>query len=347
MSARAPGSPSAAAWPFPGAAYTMTAMTGTALGPRDPSTLEPIPHGATTRRLDWLLLPPVVRRLVEDRFGTTVVEAVSAGSGFTPGLAAVLVGADGRRMFLKAASKVAQKPFAAAYAEEIRKLRALPTGLPVTRLLWSHEDDLWVLLAFEHVEHHNPARPWVPHELEACLDTLELLAQSLTPPPMTLDTFAHDFADCLGSWEHVRRVAPHWPHLDEAVSLAGRFEEATRGRTLVHTDVRDDNFLIPDHGRPLLCDWNFPTVGAAWIDTVCLLIGASGDGLDVEEVLARRALTRKVPARDIDSLLALLAGYFLERRDAPVPNSSPFLRHHQSWYAEATWSWLARRQGWA
>ncbi|NUR07338.1 MAG: aminoglycoside phosphotransferase family protein [Nocardioidaceae bacterium] len=325
----------------------MTGPASQAVGPQHPSTLPPFPHGATTRRLDWLLLPPTLRRLVESRFGTQVAHAESAGSGYTPGCASVLTGADGRRMFLKAASKKAQKPFAAAYVAEARTLRSLPTGLPVPRLLWTHEDDLWVVLAFEYVEHANPARPWRPDELERCLDTLEVLAQTLTPPPMTAGTFADGFADCPESWEHVRRVAPQWPHLEEAAALAAGFAVATAGSTLVHTDVRDDNLMLPAHGRPMLCDWNFATEGAPWIDTVCLLLGAAGDGLDVEEALARRPLTRNVAPEHVDSLLAMLAGYFLERRDAPVPNSSPYLRRHQSWYAEASWAWLAQRRGWA
>jgi hypothetical protein len=329
----------------------MAGMTGP-LGaatrlPRQPSTVPQVPHGATNRRLDWLLLPPAVRRLVTERFGTEVVDAASAGAGFTPGCASVLTGADGRRIFVKAASRKAQRPFADAYAAEARTLRSLPSGLPVPRLLWHHEDDLWVVLAFEHVEHHLPARPWHPEELERCLDTLEVLAQTLTPPPTRLTTFADDLADAVGSWEHVRRVSPDWPHLDDAAALAARIADSTAGSTLVHTDVRDDNFLLPAHGRPLLCDWSFPTVGAAWIDTVCLLLGPAGDGLDVEEVLARRALTRNVAADHVDSVLALLAGFFLERRDAPVPNSSPYLRVHQSWYAEASWAWLAQRRGWS
>ena len=120
----------------------------------------------------------MTRRLVEERFGTTVVESRSVDAGFTPGCASVLIGADGRRIFLKAASTKAQRPFADAYREEIRKLRALPAGLPVPRLLWSHEDDLWVLLALEHVEGHNPARPWRRDELDASLDPLEVLART-------------------------------------------------------------------------------------------------------------------------------------------------------------------------
>jgi aminoglycoside phosphotransferase (APT) family kinase protein len=258
----------------------------------------------------------------------------------------VLTGADGRRIFLKAASKVAQRTFAEAYAEEIRHLRALPKGLPVPRLLWSHEDDLWVLLGLEHVEGANPSRPWDPRQLDSCLDTLEVLAEALTPPPVPLRPFAQDFADLVPSWDHVRRTAPGWPHLEEAAALAAGFEPACRGDTLVHTDARDDNFLLGEDGRAYLCDWNFPVVGAAWIDTVCVLMIAFGDGLDADRVVAERRLTRDVPPGDIDAALALLCGYFLERRDQPAPNSSPFLRRHQDWCAEVTWAWLSHRRSW-
>ncbi len=162
---------------------------------------------------------------------------------------------------------------------------------------------------------------------------------------MPLPTFADEFAAFPAGWDHVRRTQPGWPHLEEAAALAADYVRATAGSTLVHTDARDDNFLLVD-GAALLCDWNFPVVGAAWIDTVCLLI-----------VCARRrgrrgcparpaALTREVDPGDVDVLLALLCGYFLERRDRPAPYSSPYLRRHQDWCAEVCWAWLARRRGW-
>lgn len=305
----------------------------------------PLPHGRTARRLDWGLLPPVTRTLIERRLGSKVVAADSAGAGFTPGFASVLTCADGTRHFVKAASKKAQAAFADAYREEARKLRALPAGLPVPRLLWFHEDDLWVVLETEYVDGTNPSRPWRAADLDACLDALEVLADRLTPPPMELPSFADDVADFLDGWDHVRRVHPALPHLEEAAALAGRLRDATAGGTLVHTDGRDDNFLITD-GRAVLCDWNWPTVGAPWIDTVMLLVSAHGDGLDADALLDERRLTRVVADEDVDCLLALLAAYFLERRDAPVPNSSPFLRAHQAWYARATWSWLSARRGW-
>jgi aminoglycoside phosphotransferase (APT) family kinase protein len=314
-------------------------------GPRGVATVEPVPHGHTARRLDWVLLPPMLRRLVESRLGTPVVRTRSAGAGYTPGCASVLTGADGRRIFLKAASRKAQRPFADAYAEEIRNLRALPSGIAVPGLLWSHEDDLWVVLALEYVAGTNPVRPWTTAQLDQCLDTLEALADQLTPPPMSLRSFAEEFVGEPACWDHVRRTAPGWPHLEEAAALAGRFAQASAGRTLVHTDARDDNFLLTDAGA-YLCDWNFPVVGAAWLDTVFLLMTACGDGVDADQVLARRRLTRDVDPGDVDAVLALLCGYFLERRDQPVPHTSPFLRRHQDWCAEASWAWLAQRRGW-
>ncbi|HEU4512709.1 MAG TPA: phosphotransferase [Nocardioidaceae bacterium] len=311
-----------------------------------PQRNAPIPHGRTARRLEWPLLPPPIRAMVEQRIGSRVVSAESSGAGYTPGLASVLTCADGSRHFVKAASKRAQRPFADAYREETRKLRALPDGLPVPRLLWSHEDELWVVLELEHVAGPNPSRPWRAPELDACLDTLEVLADTLDPPPMRLATFRDDFEECLAGWSHVRRVDPRMPHLQEAAALAAGFRDATAGTTLVHTDARDDNFLLTG-GRALLGGWNWPVVGAAWIDTVSLLISAHGDGLDADGILAGRRLTRDVAAEDVDTFLALMAGYFLERRDQPAPNSSPYLRVHQSWYAEATWSWLSARRGWS
>jgi hypothetical protein len=312
-----------------------------------------VPHGATARRLDWSLLPPMLRRLIEERLGSPVVGAVSAGAGFTPGFASTLTGRDGQRMFVKAASVKAQRPFADAYREEARKLRTLGAerpGLPVPRLLWSHEDDLWVVLGLEHVEATNPARPWVPAQLDTCLDTLEELADALDPAPasLRLRPFAarDQFGGMADSWDAVAGLEPDWPHRAEAAALARRVGELT-GTALVHTDARDDNYLLRRDGRALLCDWNWPVHGPAWLDTVLLLLGPAGDGVDVEAVLAARRLTRDVDPEHVDVLLALVCGYFLESRTHPVPNSSPFMRVHQDWYAHTSWAWLSRRRGWS
>lgn len=308
-----------------------------------------IPTGRTARRLEWAFLPPFLRRLIEQRCGSPVVEAVSQGGGFTPGFASVLTCADGSRHFVKAASDKAQRMFAHSYREEARKLASLPRSAPAARLRWLHDADDWVVLGLEYVEARNPHRPWRPADLDAAISMLADCAEVLTPAPaaMALDPIAVEFADFPGHWDHVRRTRPGLAHLEEGAALAAGFREATAGDCVVHTDVRDDNILIRPDGTALLCDWNWPAVGAAWLDTVFLMIGPRGDGIDVDAVLAATPLTADVPAEHVDSVLALLTGYFLRQSDAPVPPTSPHLRAVQAWQGEVTWDWLCERRGWA
>ncbi|MDQ1487287.1 MAG: hypothetical protein QOJ62_2980, partial [Actinomycetota bacterium] len=55
-------------------------------------------------RPTWYALPLIVRTAVEEHLGSQVVTAANARGGFTPGLAATLALADGRRLFAKAIS---------------------------------------------------------------------------------------------------------------------------------------------------------------------------------------------------------------------------------------------------
>lgn len=302
-----------------------------------------IPPGRTARRLDWVHLPPLVRRAVEKRLGSPVVAAESQDAGFTPGLASVLTAADGSRLFLKAASTRAQPAFAQAYKVEARKLRALPPGTPAPRLQWVDEVDDWVVLGIEHVEARAPHRPWTPEDLAAASAALVETAARLTPAPgLGLDTFADEFAGFPAYWDSLGHIS----HAEEAAALAARYREVTAGDTLVHTDVRDDNLLVRPDGSVLVCDWNWPVVGAAWIDSLLLLIGPRGDGLDVDAHIAAHPLLADVPAEAIDIVLALVTGYFLKSAAEPVPSSSPWLREGQLWQGEVCWQWLADRRGW-
>jgi hypothetical protein len=308
-----------------------------------------IPHGRTARRLEWAHLPPTVRSAVEQQCGSPVVSATSRNSGFTPGFASVLACEDGGRHFVKAASMRAQRMFADAYREEVRKLAALPAAAPAPRLLWSLDVDDWFVLSTEYVDAHHPHRPWRDDELRLCLDMLIAAAPVLTPSPpeLELPPASEEMAGWPAYWDHVRAARPEMPHLDEAAALAARFAEAMSGKTVVHTDVRDDNLLITADGRALLCDWNWPMLGAAWLDSLFLLIGPRGDGIDVEQVIAGHPLLSGVAAEEIDIVLALITGYFLKSAGDPVPPTSPFIREAQRWQGEVCWEWLRERRGWS
>lgn len=309
------------------------------------------PTGDTALRLEWHVLPRPLREAVAARCGSPVVASHSQNRGFTPGFASVLECEDGSRHFVKAASVRAQRMFATAYREEARKLALLPPEVPAPALRWVIEDE-WVVLGIDHLDGHHPVRPWRADDLDACLDSLEVVAAALTPAPEGLvDTdVADDLAPFLEMWETVRADPPDLPllaeHLDEAVALAHGYAGVVSGDTVVHSDLRDDNVLVDGDGRAWFCDWNWPVRGAAWLDSLLMLIGPRGDGLDVDRVIAARPLLRDVPADDLDAVIALVTGYFLKSAADPVPPTSPFMRVHQRWQGEVCWEWLCERRGW-
>jgi len=321
--------------------------------PQHLSAVENVPHGRTARRLEWGHLPPPVRRLVERHLGAPVVSAESQGGGFTPGFASQLTAENGARLFVKAASKKAQPQFAASYAEEARKVSLLPPGTPATRLLWMHDDELWIVLGFECVDGRQPRRPWRERELAVCLDTLTAIAEALSPVPeeMALRPVTEDLPTLLTGWDAVRTSHPEWPHLEDAARLAASYPSFPGNDAFVHTDARDDNFLVrtgpaADGPAALLCDWNGPALGPRWMDAGYLVVSAYGDGLDADAVVGSHELTRDADPGHVDASLAMLAGFMLETRERPVPATSPYVRVHSNWWAEAAWAWLAARRGW-
>jgi aminoglycoside phosphotransferase (APT) family kinase protein len=305
-----------------------------------------VPHGRTARRLGWRFLPAELRALIEDRLGGRVVEAISKDSGFTPGFASVLTTSDGDRAFVKAASRTAQPEIAASYAEEGRKLSILDGTIPAPRLQWVHQDDAWVVLGLEAVDARQPRRPWRPEELDRALDLAEAIAEATktVPEELALTPIVEDLPHLVTGWD----TAPAgWPHRDDAAALAALLPALPDSDRFVHSDLRDDNILLAKDGRTLACDWNWPALGPGWLDLVVLLVSAHGDGLDAGPHLAARALTRHVDPEHIDVWLAALCGFMMTGRGKPSPPSSPYLRAHTDWYAEAAWSWLAQRRGWS
>lgn len=321
--------------------------------PRIPS---PLPHGATAVRPQWADLPQDVRALVEKHLGAPVVTSVSQGSGFTAGFASRLLSADGGRAFVKAVSRADSPVIHACYADEARIVTNLPEAVPAPRLRFCEPVGDWLVLAFDDVAGRPPARPWQMHELARVLDALSDLAAALTPPPAgvrlpTLQDIERDelcvWRGLAGGGEDVADPFAAWASwIPDLAALESGWRAAAGGQTIVHFDMRDDNVILADDGRVFVVDWNWPSVGAPWLDLVALLIGAYGDGLDVERVLAEHPLSREVPADAVDSWLAALAGVWVERSARPGPPSSPWLRTHQRWYAETTLMWLAQRRGW-
>ncbi|WP_278259394.1 hypothetical protein [Nocardioides convexus] len=304
-----------------------------------------IPHGRTARRVQWAHLPPRVRAAIERRLGGTVASAQSQDGGFTPGFASVLTLEDGSRHFVKAASGTAQRAFAASYRDEAVQARGPPgrrtdpAGCcgPTTSRTGSCSPPSTSRRAPRTAL--GPTTTW-PSPRSLTLTT----AAALTPAPTGATSAAEEFASWPGLWD----VIDH-PRAAEIGALAAACTEVVTGDTLAHTDVRDDNILIVADGageRALLCDWNWPVRGPAWLDSLLLLVGPRGDGLDVEAHLAAHPLLSGVPSEEIDVVLALVLGYFTASAAQRVPPTSPYLRAAQAWQRDVIDDWLAERRGW-
>src|SRR5260370_11525312 len=117
-------------------------------------------------------LPLSVKRAIEERMGSSVVEAVTQPGGFSPGLAARVRTSDGSRCFVKAVSELANPDTPGMHRREAVVVAALPPEAAVPRLLWTYDEGGWVALGFGDVDGRTPAQPWRDGELRMGVDRL-------------------------------------------------------------------------------------------------------------------------------------------------------------------------------
>ena len=309
---------------------------------------------ASGQRLPWADLPSSVRASVSDLLGSTVTSAANEPGGFSPGVAARVSCADGRRAFVKA---VGSKPNATSpdlHRREARILAALPAAAPVPRLLGFHDDGDWVALVIEEVAGRQPSVPWVGAELDRVLAALSDLAESLTPSPVAdAEAFAESHHHWFTRWAEMAARPPRdlgvWEgrNLERLAGTAAGIDGAMAGDTLCHVDLRADNLLLTDDGGVVVVDWPWACLGPPWLDLVVLAVnvGLNGGG-DPEQIVSEHPLTRGVEAERVTTLLCGLAGFFAWERRQPAPPGLPTLRAFQAAHERVVVDWLARRTSW-
>lgn len=315
----------------------------------------PPPPPAAGVRLAWEALPAELRTAVEAWLGEPVVSAISQAGGFSPGVAARLLTASGRRVFLKAVGAELNADSPRFHRREIAIAAALPAHTPAPRLLWSYDRDGWVALIFEDIAGVQPQQPWRADELARVLDALNDLAMALTPSPLppTIAVRARDSRLINGAWwARVRRDASPgldtWSarHLDELIALEALAPAATDGDTLQHFDVRADNVLLTPE-RVYVVDWPHAQIGAPWLDLVGMAPSVAMQGGPEPEALLRdQPVLRGVAPAALDAFIALIAGYFTWSALQPPPPGIPTVRAFQDAQGVVARRWLAKRRGW-
>jgi aminoglycoside phosphotransferase (APT) family kinase protein len=315
--------------------------------------VRPIP-AAEGLRLPYDGLPAHVRAWVDETLGSDVVEAVTQPGGFSPGVAARLICADGTRAFVKAVSADANPRTPDMHRREARITAALPPAAPAPRLLASYDDDPWVALLFEDVDGRHPHLPWERDELRRVVDAVDELFTDLTPCPLPdAQRVDQDWRDEFTGWRDAAAGGPptghdEWcvRHLDRLAELESRWVEAASGDTLLHLDLRADNMLVtPD--RVWLVDWPWAARGAPAFDLVGFAPSVTMQGgPEPQQVLGMSRYGRDADTEVLTVLVATVTGYFLTRSLLPPAPGLPTVRAFQAAQGEVALRWLRRLTGW-
>ena len=288
----------------------------------------------------------MVRAAVDAVLGAPVTAAVGQTGGWSPGVAARVVDATGRRAFVKAVSAEVNAFSPPMHRREALVTARLPAALGSPRLLGSYDDGTWVALVLEDVEGREPV---VPGDLLAVLAALDRLAQ--VPAPPGLETAAQAMEGDFGGW---RRLADAggpidpWAdtHLDRLVALEDGWPDAAAGDRLLHLDLRTDNMLLRPDGSVALVDWPWAAAGNPLMDLVCLLPSTLAAGArDPEALLRSTATGQAADADQVTCLLAAFAGRMEEHARRPPPGGMPTLRAFQAAQAQVSRAWLQQRLG--
>jgi aminoglycoside phosphotransferase (APT) family kinase protein len=293
-----------------------------------------------------------VRGAIEERSGAHVIEAVTQPYGFSPGLAARLRLDDGRRLFVKAVSEVANPDTHQIHRREARILGALPESAPAPRLLWTIDDLGWVALGLQDIDGRHPHEPWTAEDLSLLINTVGRMASDLTPSPVAnLETASSWFKTTINGWQTALERDEHrldpWVrrNLMRLADLEMQAPSAAGGETLLHCDVRADNLLVAGE-RMYVVDWPWARIGARWIDLVAMAPSIAMQGGPAPEPFLSRLDLAGVTSHALDAVICTIAGYFAVRALDPPPPGIPSVRAFQAAQGREAIAWLRERTGW-
>ncbi|WP_165956833.1 phosphotransferase [Kribbella antibiotica] len=287
-------------------------------------------------------MPAAVRAWVERVLGSTVVSAATQQGGFSPGVAARLVTASGRRAFVKTVGTALNEKTPSLFRQEIEAVEAIGTLPSAPRLLDVYDDGDWVGLLFEDIEGRLPSHPWIQSEADRVLAALDELTDALDPSPWPdAPVVAVRSRDFLSRWPVIIAdglAVPDWleGRVEELAELSrAALEVMASGKALAHYDLRADNIILTDD-RVVFIDWAHPGLGPRWTDTVILQA-------DMRDSPIRLPALPDDPA--ITGFVAAIAGGQWWGAAQEAPPGLPTIRAWQREQALVHLDWVRERLG--
>ena len=217
-----------------------------------------------TRRATWSDTPDPVRTAVAGALGAPIVGHTDLHGGMSPGPAAGLRLADGRRVFVKAISAEVRALNHAMIRRESTVLDALPASVPAPRPIVTVTHGPWIALVTTWADGTAGGR-WTDRAIAAVARACR--TASAHRAPAVLPPVADRLADFDG-WSRVLAAGPDDPweaaHAGPAADMVAGWARWTTGPALVHRDIRRDNTAVA--ASAVLLDWGYAAAGAPWID---------------------------------------------------------------------------------
>ncbi|GAA0589604.1 aminoglycoside phosphotransferase family protein [Kribbella sandramycini] len=277
-------------------------------------------------RLSFEKAPTAVRAWVDRALGSAVVSATTQRGGFSPGAAARLVTASGRRAFVKAVGPELNPKTPSLFRNEITAVQAIGPLAAAPRLLDVYDDGSWVALLFEDISGRLPAHPWRQYDADRVLDALDTLTEALDPSPWPdAPVAAVRSIEFLSRWDNVLADGldvPEWVagRVDELAELSrAAVAVMAAGKALSHWDLRADNLILTED-RVYFIDWAHPALAPRWTDTVILQA-------DMRDSPVRLPALPDDPA--ITGFIAAVAGGQWWGAAQPAPPNLPTMRGWQ------------------
>jgi hypothetical protein len=284
-------------------------------------------------RLPWSSAPGALRERVARTVGAAVVDSAAVRGGMSPGPAAVLRLADGRRVFAKAVSAQVNPVSQRLFRWEAAALRTMPAAVPAPTLIGVAEADDWLAVVTSFVPGAIAGPPWTSPAVRAVSEACARTEVTPAPPgaPVAvnrlpdLDGWAKLAAepDDLDDWEH--------RHIGRLAAVASGWRTWTAGDRLAHLDLRGDNALVdPRTGHAVLIDWSYGCAAAPGLDRALLAVDVLAAGHVDGRPTALREAAGLLAATPPEAVRFVVAHAGMLRRNSTLP-THPGMPAHRGW----------------